>query len=532
MSIPIKNLGAVGYLKDVLPHQLPPNAWSEGQNVRFVDGYVERMSGHTSVYGTPTVVPNWLLPVPGLTDYYWIYASLAKVYMVDSARTHTEITRAAGGDYGGNLDVNWNGGLLNGIPVLNNGVDDPQFLNPPTPASDLALLTNWPANTKVRVLRPFKQYLFGMDWTESGTRFQHKVRWSNQAAAGAVPSSWDVTSSTVDTGQATLPDSGGFALDSLPLRDVNIVYKENEIWGFQYVGGAQVFRPYRIVSEAGMLTRDCAVTFYNKGLRHAVFGGDDLLIHDGNTAESIADRKLRRWLYSQISTSNFERCFAAPNYPMSEVWFCFVQEGQTHANLALPWNWRTGVFGTPRQLPNIRYATAGLINDGVAGTSWDSDSGSWDSDTSAWDERLYGSASKKLLMGVPTGPTLQFVDQGNQFAGTNFTAYIERVGIPYARVDRNGDPESDVNVKKLMTELWPRFEASPGTVVEIYVGSHEEVNQGVNWAGPFNFIVGTHQKINPMVQGRFLAVKFQSTANAQWKLHEYAMTVVETGRYG
>jgi hypothetical protein len=531
VSIPIKNLGAIGYVADVLAHETPPNAWSNGRNVRFVDGYVERQPGHTPVYGTPSVVPNWLLPVPGLTDYHWIYASTTAVYMVNSAQVHTNITRALGA-YTGDLNNNWNGGLLNGIPVINNGVDDPQMLTPPAPASDLILLTAWPANTKVKCLRPFKQFLFGMDWTESGVRYQHKVRWSNQAAAGAVPSSWDVTDPTVDTGQATLPDSGGFVLDSLPLRDVNIVYKENEVWGFQHIGGAQIFRPYRIIGEAGMLTRDCATSFYAQGLRHAVFGSDDLFIHDGNTAQSIADRRTRRWLFNQISSSNFNRCFTVANYEAQQIWFCFVPEGQTLATMALPWNWKTGTFSLPRELPGVRYISAGLINDTAVGVSWDSDVGAWDADIQVWDERLYGSAARKMLMGVPTGPTLQYLDQGNLFNGSMYNSYVERTGIPYARVDRNGEPQSDVNSRKLMTELWPRFEAAVGTQINISVGSHEDPNAGVTWKGPFPFIVGQHQKINPLVAGRFLAVKFESTANAAWKLHEYAFDVKEVGRYG
>lgn len=530
MSIPIKKLGDVGFIGDVLAHEIPPNAWSNGQNVRFMDGYVERQLGHSPVYGTPSGTPNWLLPVPGLTDYLWFYASTTAAFCVDSARVHTDITRLFG-PYTGNLDVNWNGGLLNGIPVVNNGVDDPQMWNPPVAATKLIKLSNWPASTSARVIRPYKSFLFALDTTEAGNRFQHKARWSSQANAGSVPGSWDVTDATVDTGQATLPDTGGFILDALALRDTNVVYKENEVWGFQHVGGAQVFRPYRINSEGGMLTRDCAAAFYAGGLKHAVFGPDDLYIHDGTSCVSIADKRTRKWLFTQLDTANYKRCFVVANYNARQIWFCFVPTGQTLNTMALPWNWQTGVFGLPRELPAIRFAAAGLVNDTVAGISWDSDSGTWDTDSSAWDERLFGAAQRKLILGLPTGPSLQFADTTQQFNSVNFTSYIERVGIPYARVDKNGEPQADVNVRKLFTELWPRFEAPAGTHIDIYCGAHEDVNEGVTWQGPFDFIVGTHKKVDPCISGRFLAVKFQSAGNAPWKLHEYAMTVREVGKY-
>lgn len=488
------------------------------------------MKGNIPVYGTPQTTPNWLLPVVTPTELFWIYASTTAVWCVDSSQVHTNITRALGA-YTGNLDNNWNGGILNGLPVINNGVDDPQVWNPVGVGTDLILLPNWPANTKARVVRPFKSYLFALDTTEAGTRYPHKVRWSHTAPAGGIPSSWDFADPAVDAGQAFLPDTGGYVLDSLSLRDSNIVYKENEIWSFQYVGGSKVFHPTRIAGESGMLTRDCAAQFYAQGVKHAVFGADDLLMHDGNTVVSIADKRVRRWLFNQLSTEHYERCFVVPNYRESEVWFCFVPQGQTLCTFALPWSWKTGAFGTPRELPNIRYATSGIIADATTNIAWNSDLDGWDTDTSSWDDRLYGSTSRKVMIAVPSEPSLQYGDQGNLFDGVNFLSYVERTGIPFARMNRNGEPEADVNVRKLLTEIQCRIEAPVGTRVDIYAGAHEDVNEGVTWQGPLPFIVGVDKKVNPYIAGRYLAVKFQTSADALWKLHEYSLEVKVVGKY-
>src|ERR1044072_3998833 len=40
--LPTRGLGSVGIIKDVPATDLPPNAWSDGLNVRFNDGAVER----------------------------------------------------------------------------------------------------------------------------------------------------------------------------------------------------------------------------------------------------------------------------------------------------------------------------------------------------------------------------------------------------------------------------------------------------------------------------------------------------------
>jgi hypothetical protein len=524
-------LGMVGFIADLLPHELPPEAWSAGKNVRMRDGYAMKMAGHTPVYGTPAVAPYWLLPVPTTVDYMWLYASLAKVHVVDSSRTHTDITRTVGGDYAATLNGGWNGGVLNGIPIINNGVDVPQMWKPATVATPLAALTAWDAAWRTKAIRPFKSFLFALDVTESGVRYPHKVRWSHPALPGDVPASWDEADTTKDAGQVTLGDSGGYLLDCLPLRNTNIVYKEDQIWGLQYVGGNQIFREYKILGEAGALTRDCAAAFFNNGLKHAVFGSDDLYVHDGNSAVSIATKMVKRWLFNQIAGDVYQRAFVVPNYDAREIWFCFPVSGDSLATLALPWSWETGTFGTPRELPSVRFLAAGLINDTGVDQTWDGDSGVWDSDSGLWDDRLYGSAARRVLMGVPGDPSLQYVDTTNQFAGTNMSCFLERTGLAFIKKARDGALKADVSVRKLVQEIWPRIEAPNGTQVDVYVGAQEEVNGGVTWSGPFPFIVGTTQKISPLVAGRFIAVKFLTAANVTWKLHSYEMEIVPVGKY-
>ena len=531
MRLSFDNVGKIGFLADVLAHELPPEAWSAGQNVRMLDGYARKMSGHGPIYGTPTVAPYWLLPVPTIVDYRWLYASLTKVYTVDSSRTHTDITRTVGGDYAATIDGNWTGGVLNGIPVINNGVDVPQMWNPASPATPLAALTAWSGTWRAGSLRPFKSFLFAVDVTEGGVRYPHKVRWSHPALPGAVPSTWDETDTTKDAGQVTLGDTGGYILDCLPLRDTNMIYKEDQVWGFQYVGGNRIFREYKLLSETGALTRDCAAPYFSGGLKHAVFGSDDLFIHDGNSAQSIADKKIRRWLFNQLSGQHFRRSFVVANYAAREIWFCFTPQGETLATMALPWSWETGVFGLPRQLPNTRFIAAGLVNDTGVSSTWDSSTGSWDVDTGLWDDRLYGQVSRRVVIGVPGGPSLQFGDTTNQFAGVNMTSSLERTGLAFIKQARDGSLKADLTVRKLVTELYPRLEAANGTVVRIYVGIQEELNQGVTWAGPFNFTVGTDKKINPLVSGRFIAVKFETITDVDWKLHGYELEIVPVGKY-
>ena len=45
--VPINNLAAIGLVMDTPPHELPPNAWTGGKNIRFLDGSVQKSRGHS-----------------------------------------------------------------------------------------------------------------------------------------------------------------------------------------------------------------------------------------------------------------------------------------------------------------------------------------------------------------------------------------------------------------------------------------------------------------------------------------------------
>ena len=47
--VPIDNVGQVGLIMDVPPYNLPPNAWSDGNNIRFLDDGVKKCAGYQEV---------------------------------------------------------------------------------------------------------------------------------------------------------------------------------------------------------------------------------------------------------------------------------------------------------------------------------------------------------------------------------------------------------------------------------------------------------------------------------------------------
>ena len=93
--VPIENVGQLGIIKDTPPYSLPPNAWSDGNNVRFLDNGVKKIAGYKEVMATCPFGPYYI--VPYLTSaglYYWI-AFGEKDIAVWTGTSWIDVTRQA-----------------------------------------------------------------------------------------------------------------------------------------------------------------------------------------------------------------------------------------------------------------------------------------------------------------------------------------------------------------------------------------------------------------------------------------------------
>lgn len=521
--VPIHNVGSVGIVKDIPPHELPPEAWSAGQNVRFKDNKVLKIQGDSAALGSPTVVPYWMLPVPAGSSYFWLYAGLLKVYVTDGT-THTDITRAAG-DYGATALNRWNGGVLSGIPVINNGVNEPQMWNPTTIGTDLILLDNWTATDLCDIIRPFKQHLVALGITTGGNKYPYRVWWSHPADPGAVPTSWDISDATKDAGITELAETSDILVDGLALGNSFIIYKENTTWSMQFIGGAFVFRFNKIFGEFGMLSRDCTREFFGK---HFVVTDNDIVIHNGQSVESLLSRKQRAAFFSSLDVTNYTRTFVMINPAEKEIWVCYPTSGNTNPNEALIWNWEGNTWGH-RELNGVTFGWPGVVNPGTSGI-WDDDSEVWNDDNTVWDERLYSPTSSGILLADPAGSgALLQGDSTNQFQGSSMTSYVERTGLAVAGTDRAGNPKVDVSRFKLLTRVWINM-TSTGPIT-VRVGGQDRHDGAVTWKTGITFDPSTQSYIDCLVNTKFMALRFESDTDISWELHSYKLDVKPGGMF-
>jgi len=91
--VPITNLGSSGIIKDIPAYNLPPNAWSNGNNVRFLNDGVKKIRGYTEVMATCPFAPYYIHPYEDAeNNYYWLAFGTDNIAVWDN-NNWTDITR-------------------------------------------------------------------------------------------------------------------------------------------------------------------------------------------------------------------------------------------------------------------------------------------------------------------------------------------------------------------------------------------------------------------------------------------------------
>lgn len=525
MIFAFNSVGKYGFIKDIPPHELPPGAWSDGMNISFYDDYAERTNGYTSVFGGAPVPAYSLLPLPQNITYFWLQMGLEKVYVYDGS-AHVNITRQTTGvdvNYTGSANNIWTSCVLGGIPVLNNGVDPPQMWLPANTATKLERLSNWPADTICDTMRNYKQFLIALNITKPSSSYPSMVKWSHPADPGTVPISWDETDPTRDAGEYTLSETGDYLVDCAVMRDANILYKENTVWGMQFIGGNDIFRFQKLFGQFGALNKNCITEFLIG--KHLVLTSGDVVVHDSQSADSILSKRMRKWLTANINDLALKQCFVVTYSALDEVWICIPTGTSARPDIALVWNWRTGTVGL-RALPLPSYMAEGLVlaDNAVAADAWSAASGSWDSETSAWGSRLYTSSAPSLMMATISDSGLYKIDAE---VGTQ-NAVLERTGLS---VPIKQQLLPDFTAMKFLREVWPRIEGTEGGVVNVEVGTQMQMNSPVVWKPAQPFIIGTSQNINATASGRSFGLRFSSNTEINWRIAGYELDIEFSGNF-
>lgn len=574
MIIKLSNLGSIGIIKDTPAYELPPEAFSDGENVRFTGEWAERFPGHEEVYNltvsaatatqAPAESPWFVMPAQSATNYWWLYAGKNSVHVATNSSNGTNInkldsTASATLLYSSTPSIKWSGINLGGLVYLNNGVNTPQVWTSVALATRLQDIqwdisasgttsasgggpVSW-ANRSAgamtcQKLCAYREYILALNTTENSVQYQRRVRWSHPAVAGAQPTTW-VKRPGSDAGFKDIDETRDFLIDGKVLRDSFILYKESSTWLMRWVEGQYVFSFRQLFPTWGIIAPDCVQEVEG---RHVVWTDSDIIVHNGASFESIITKKWRRYLFNSIDDDYRNNCFTTLDTENEQVFFWFHTTGAPEAfwpNEALVWNYRYNTW-SHREGPKIAYAQEGLIpfGSGANTFTWDLDSGTWDSDIYAWNAKSYNTGQRGILAASPEDsasttpiPRLLRLNATQQFAGSGYTSRVERQSLAISWQDRMGNLKINLQNYKLVHALWPYIDAPTGAVFSISVGSQKNVNDAVNWAGPYTYTVGTDRKINCRVMGRLISFRIESTEAKNWKLTQIDLDIDLVGHF-
>ena len=102
--VPINNVGQVGIIRDTPPYQLPPNVWSDGNNVRFLDNGVKKCAGYEEVFATLPFGAYYIVPfLDNGNSYHWVAFGLNNAAVWDGS-SWVDITRQNLGGLNATID--------------------------------------------------------------------------------------------------------------------------------------------------------------------------------------------------------------------------------------------------------------------------------------------------------------------------------------------------------------------------------------------------------------------------------------------
>lgn len=524
MRARINDLGTQGLVRDVSGYKLPNSAWTWARNLEFQDAAVRRFRGYEVYEEELSVAPLSIISAISDSGEMLIVGGTDSVYAAFEGSLFDISGDSA--PYTATEELGWNGGSLGTIPVINNGNDVPQVWLDPSTTSTLEDLPNWPADATCRVLRPYKAFLVGYDWTINGTRYPQMVKWSTIAEPGTIPSTWDEGDPTQDAGEVDLGGTYDAVVDALPLRDINIIYKERSIWGMQFTATDDIFRFYQISSSYGIMSPDC-VADTPRG--HVVLTPSDLILNDGQNPRSIIDQRVREWLFSNLDPTNFQLSFLAADPLRAEVWIVFPSLEATVPDTALVWNWNDDTF-VVRDADGFRAGAKTRLEPSEDGT-WLSEDRPWAEDLEPWLAGAIATISTRIVFARNEGSisSLLLAGSGGTIIETGRQAIAEREGLPLRTA-----PQGPVDYErfKFVREVWPLMrDVTESTKLDIWVGAQETSYDSITWFGPFEYRPAEQQKINCRVSGRIISIRFSSDTDVFWLLDGYDVVYNLQGGY-
>ena len=539
-NIPVRDLGSIGIISDVNPYDLPSNAFSAGVNVRFENGSVthapifrrvKNLEASTSVIGHMFSIPDLSGGPESIITISSDYSTFTSII----GEVETDVTPLAVTT--GDTQQPFTSCFLGNIAYVNRKQNVPFFKSLAT--ADFTVLPNWDASWRCGVLRAYKDTLVAMNVSKGSTDYPSMVKWSDFAAYGAVPASWDETSTTNNAGENVLNEMVGPIIDGLALRDSFMIYGDNEVWSMNFIGGQLIYDFRKRFNDRGIMDTNCVVEV--DGV-HYVFDTDDIYVHDGATARSIIYGKDKEFIFDSVKRDYKHLFFVEYHRALDEVHFNYVSDDRligfrnttTGCNRAAVYNVSNGTW-TFYDMPNVVASTNAQVSTGQTyedmGTEVYAEfAGTYIGDEDSAERHMLYVGNIATSEGL-TATRIYGLDRATTGRLSRPVelealkpAFIERIGID---MDESGAPLTSY---KSLLNFYPQIgiDGAPETV-RFQFGASDVTGLQPAWNEAQIFDPSTMNKLDVRVAGRYLSYRLLHEGISDFTFSGFDVRVTRRG---
>ena len=321
----------IGLHPDLAPFTEPSDAWSDGRNVRFEDGYTRSAHGRVQFYAALTDAPAlWADTVISNSQAaYIVFCTATKIYRIGAGDPTPVDVTPSGWAAGAPLEFFGvsAGGLMFVASRQNNPVSVASGLTPTT-AVALPDWTNYfGANNPPLNLAAARQFLFAI-----GTQNEPQiVYWSDVMSSGSPPPAWQPSLSNL-AGSVECIDTDGPLIAGRELQGEVMVYKSHTTYRMRFVAGNFIWSRRALFNQVGCISPEGVAALQDF---HCVLADNDVILHDGGRVKSLTPRKIRRTMFNQIIDPL--ACQVQTNPSRQEIWVLLNTKEDAYKEKHIAW---------------------------------------------------------------------------------------------------------------------------------------------------------------------------------------------------
>ncbi len=486
-----------GFMPDLAPAELPPDAASRSIHMRETRDRWEKGDGYRLTEFEPGNDKGFLYfwsQEEGIE--YWFIAGSTKIIAYRGS-DKSDATRESGDYLAGGL-WKWSFLNFNGVVCANNQSDRPQYFKLDGKFDNL---TGLEESVRFRTLVKYKNYMFGLGVNEGSGFNDDEVYWSHPADPGYLPANWSYTDPASDSGRTYLP-SPGYLLDGLELGNTLFLYKSDSIWACRFIGGQFIFSFDKKWDGQGILANGCVAEFSNN---HFVVTRTDIIVHNGNTQRSIAEGKVKKFFFKNLSRAFYDRTFVVKRSDKSEIhiYYPSLASKDGYIDSLLIWNWELNNWEF-RLVPNLMHAAVGnSIAEGAQ--RWDDVETSWERDGSWYVGENLQVFAPALYLSSNDEPKLVTHSEDGLMLGKPLKATWERQDMVIGPLSRDGVVYQ--NYKNYKTVSMLSFDMETTDNFQVFVGTRDYLNEAITWTDFGTFTPKERAELNMIMTAGFFSLR-------------------------